>query len=107
MLIGGVWILSRQEFLLSDFWTARKIFAGVNLGQIWSITLSAAAWTLWLVRNELVFEQNQLNIELMNFLLKISSYKWCLAWGGLSSDIMELWSVNPIGALLLSCKRSK
>lgn len=41
----------------------------------------------------------------MIYLLKLGSYKWILAWEGLSKDLQELWSVNPMGAFLLHCKK--
>lgn len=107
--VANWWSLDKRQtdILLSGFWPARGIFAGVKLGQIWSTTLCAAVWTLWLARNELIFDMNKVSIDSMIVLLKIRSYKWSLAWGGLSKDLQDLWSVNPMGAFLLYCKKSK
>lgn len=41
------------------------------------------------------------------FLLKLRSFKWILAWEGLSEELQQPWSVNPMGAFLLHCKKEK
>lgn len=91
--------------MLAGYWSARKIFVGAKLAQIWDLTLSAAMWTIWLARNELVFEQTMVKIKNMIMLLKLRSFKWSLAWGGLSGDLQNLWLVNPMGAFLLHCRK--
>lgn len=61
---------------------------------------------IWLARNELVFEQNQLSVDTMISPLNIRSIKWIQDWGAIKNELQQLWYVNQMGAFLLHCKRN-
>lgn len=45
----------------------------------WRCCWAAAAWTLWLTRNEMIFQDKQTSITDVLFLVKLRSYQWILA----------------------------
>lgn len=104
--IAHWWSLDRNQLekILLGHWSARKIYVCAKLSQIWNLVISASLWTIWLVMNELVFEKNLLKVYTMIFLLKVRSFKWILAWGGIKKKLLQLWFVNPMRAFLLHCK---
>lgn len=91
----------------TEHWTSRKIFAGAKLSQVWSLVMAAALWTLWLARNELVFEQKQTSLDSMIYLLKVRSFKWMQACGMMIKKLQCFWFVNPMGAFLVLNKRTE
>lgn len=90
--------------LKSNHWEATKFFKGPKLQQVWKVVLSASLWTLWLGRNEMVFQKKLLCTSMLKFLVKIRSFKSILAYGGLKEELEFLWRVNPVRALLLNRK---
>lgn len=54
----------------------------------------------------MVFQRVKLLVSTLKLLLKLRSFKWMLAFGGIHKDLEILWGVNPIGAFLLNSKRA-
>lgn len=103
------WCLNKVQTtkLSGDFWSAKEIFRGANLKQHWTVTICAGLWTLWLARNELVFQNITSSSSKLLALLKIRSFKWILAYSWFHKDLEDLWNVNPVGAILLYNKKRK
>lgn len=64
-------------------------------------------WTLWLARNELIFQNIKSSPAKLLTLLKIRYFKWILAYYGLHKDLEDLWDLNPIGTILLFNKKKE
>lgn len=102
------WSLSNNQFakLSWGIWAAKNIFNGNNLIQQWNTVLCARLWTLWLARNELIFQGISSSSSKLLLLLKIRSFRWILAFNGLHKDLEYLWNVTPNGAAMLFNKHA-
>lgn len=72
----------------------------------WEITWSTTLWTLWLCRNQVVFQGVRITREDLIYLIVIRSQRWCQAVSLI--DNSTIWRSNPIGLILstsLSRKR--
>lgn len=66
---------------------ARKIFNGAKLKNIWNMVLSAGLWTLWIGRNELIFQGVRSSVSTLELLLKLRYFKWIMTFGGIHKDL--------------------
>lgn len=83
---------SMEDWLWKAFTTANHTPYKDN----WQTTLSAMLWTLWLNRNEEIFNDKTSTLEQLQYLIKHRSFEWCH-----SADILHInserdWNSNPI-----------
>ena len=63
------------------------------------LVISASLWTLWLARNEMVFNNSKLNaVELKNLIL-VRVVKWGSAANILNVGSTPEWKLNLVGVL--------
>ena len=59
----------------------------------------ATLWSIWLARNDLVFNQIRLKKETLQDLIFLRVSKWGKAIKVIFFDSLPLWRVNPVGTL--------
>lgn len=69
------------------------------IAKVWHLVVAASLWTIWLVRNELIFNASRPSIANIKKLILVRVSKW-----GLASKLMTwgddpMWRVNPVGTL--------
>lgn len=77
-----------------------NISKGSNSKAAWEVTWSAALWTIWQCRNQVVFQNVRVKKSEILFLITHRSQSWCQAANLIESS--DLWSSNPIGLVLKS-----
>lgn len=92
-------------YLEPPFWNSFKIFKGNKINSVWTITVGAILWTLWLSRNDLLFNNKKDSTSTLEGLVKTRSFYWGVAAKFLRNELHDLWRVNPVGAILLSIKK--
>ncbi|WOH12510.1 hypothetical protein DCAR_0832014 [Daucus carota subsp. sativus] len=70
-----------------------------HVSKIWRMVVSASLWSIWLARNDFVFNKSKINEKELTRLIFIRISKW-----GSASKIMPfgsdpLWNINPVGAI--------
>lgn len=85
-------------------WSSLNSFRGKFLRQVWGLVLAALYWSLWLSRNQAVFNNQVDPKETLISTIKERINKWCLNLDIISENLLSLWNVNPIGAILLHQK---
>jgi len=48
--------------------------------KIWCATFFAVAWSIWLLRNDVIFQQKSVNAEILCNLIKWRVSYWMKAW---------------------------
>ncbi|KAK1372733.1 hypothetical protein POM88_028926 [Heracleum sosnowskyi] len=79
-------------------------FKGPSTRMAGEITWSATLWTIWLCRNQMLFQQVRIKQNELQFLITQRSQLWCQAAKLIDDGI--LWKSNPIG-MVLSASNSK
>jgi len=51
-----------------------------TMRKIWCATFFAVAWSIWLVRNEIIFQQRSVNVEVLCNLIRWRVSYWTRAW---------------------------
>ena len=69
--------------------------------EIWKIVVAAVLWSIWLARNELVFNNKRISESCFIKLINLRVNKWGSVSGFLTFGADPLWSVNPQGAIAL------
>ncbi|KAK1398520.1 hypothetical protein POM88_008383 [Heracleum sosnowskyi] len=77
---------------LNETWVAVSWFKEVVLKQTWEIVLVAKMWTLWLNRNQIVFNSSKVSLEEVVKLVKVRSQEWALARNIILEDAV-LWLI--------------
>ncbi|KAK1389254.1 hypothetical protein POM88_017432 [Heracleum sosnowskyi] len=78
-------------------------FKGPSTRVAWEITWSATMWTIWLCRNQLVFQNTRIKKNELHVLITYRSQLWCQAANLI--DDRPTWKTNPIGMILSSSKK--
>ena len=60
-------------------WMGRK-WRNVVMKKLWCSTFFAVAWSLWLMRNEIIFQQKQLDVQVLCSLIRWRVALWTKAW---------------------------
>lgn len=63
------------------------------------ICLSATLWSIWLARNELVFNNVQTTPSSLEYLIKYRSFCWGLANRSLTPSQLNVWEISPLSLL--------
>ncbi|KAK1404363.1 hypothetical protein POM88_003968 [Heracleum sosnowskyi] len=67
--------------------------------------MGATLWSIWLYKNQLVFEKKVIKFEELIFLNKFRVLKWCEASNLCKGLNQNHWMINPAGILLASFKK--
>lgn len=67
--------------------------------QTWQLVVSATLWTVWLARNEWVFNKKSMKQETLKQLILYRVASWGEAANILNCGHDPLWKINPVGAL--------
>ena len=62
-----------------EVWMGRK-WRNATYRKLWCTTFFAVAWSLWLVRNEIIFQHKELDMELLCNLIRWRVACWTKAW---------------------------
>lgn len=65
----------------------------------WHTTVSATLWTLWLRRNERIFNNKPTSDRQLECLLRHRSFAWCVSGGLLQQSSNDMWYNNPTMAI--------
>ena len=60
-------------------WLSRK-WRNTIMKKVWCATFFAVAWSIWLMRNEVIFQQKAVNVEILCNLVKWRVSFWTRAW---------------------------
>lgn len=101
--IGNWWCMKPLKISLAAF-SVTDLFNlhTMNLkGKVWGLAIAATLWSIWLARNEALFNTKRVAKGMLEFLIMTRLEKW-----GKATKLMEfgndpLWKVNPQGALAL------
>lgn len=61
-------------------------FRGSPLKKVWKLILSVEIWTIWLSRNENLFQNKRISKYDLHKILIVRSFQWCLAYDWLSES---------------------
>lgn len=59
------------------------------------LCLAALLWSLWLARNDLVFNNNRTSRDALQLLIKFRAYSWAKANNLVSPNVENLWVLDP------------
>ncbi|XP_017233302.1 uncharacterized protein LOC108207364 [Daucus carota subsp. sativus] len=81
-----------------------SIFKGIMVSAAWKASVAAVLWSLWLRRNNLIFNHYWETINSSAAMIKYRSFKWLRAEMNFTEELYNLWQVNPMGATMLHNK---
>ncbi|KAK1360505.1 hypothetical protein POM88_044979 [Heracleum sosnowskyi] len=87
---------------LNETWVAASWYKELELKQVWEIVLVATLWTLWLNRNQRLFNSSRVSLEGIVKLIKVRSQEWALERNIILEDALIWWESNPIGVVTKS-----
>lgn len=70
-----------------------------NLKDIWGLVVAATIWTIWLSRNEAIFNKTKQSKATIGFLILTRFKKWGKAVKLIDFGEDPLWIVSPQGAI--------
>lgn len=62
----------------------------------WKASVSTLLWTIWLNRNDHIFNNNRATKKQMEFLITHRSFLWCTSSGIIPNSSEQEWTDNPI-----------
>lgn len=78
-----------------------RLFKQKHINRIWETVVAATLWTIWLARNDYVFNHVRIKQHVMQKLIKLRISKWGLASKLIPFSHFPLWNVNPVGAIII------
>ncbi|KAE9594954.1 hypothetical protein Lal_00041263 [Lupinus albus] len=86
-----------------SFYTHYSFFLGLvktrKGWKLWSIIWHATIWTLWLARNDIVFNKAKSSIQQLLNSVMVKSWLWTKAQQGQEHILFEDWASNPLVCL--------
>lgn len=76
-------------------WRSKGLFKIKILSKIWEMVLAATIWTIWLVRNEKLFQGKEADLITVISLIKFRTLSWGLALGLILKEKASWWNSNP------------
>ncbi|KAK1399306.1 hypothetical protein POM88_009169 [Heracleum sosnowskyi] len=92
---------------IPTMWDSYRCFRDRITQEVWKTTLGACVWTIWLERNQGVFNNKFASLENVSFLILHRSAQWCLAAGFLVKETLAWWNINPMGCITRSIALKK
>lgn len=104
--IRGWWGITNnsQQFSLSNLWSWQRLFKKSVSRMGWNISLAATLWSIWLARNQAIFENCVIKYEDLVYLIKYRVFHWCEAVGMCRGTINSCWLIDPECILLNDLK---
>jgi len=62
-------------------WMARR-WRNTTIKKLWCSAFFAVAWSLWLMRNEIIFQQKEMDVQILCNLIRWRVTFWTKAWIG-------------------------
>lgn len=84
---------------ITDSWNMALWFKDASIRRVWKLTIIATIWTLWLSRNERVFNKTVISEASLMILLQKRSQEWNLATNFISQEHVKWWENNPVGVV--------
>ena len=105
-MIANWWSLNQfqRSKLGNNLRETMLIFKGKFLSAVWMTCVASVLWSLWLRRNNLVFNSHLELLKTTTDLIKFRSFKWLKSEFSFHSELFSIWQVNPAGAALLHRK---
>ncbi|WOH13938.1 hypothetical protein DCAR_0933451 [Daucus carota subsp. sativus] len=76
-----------------------KIYKDKFVRRIWQIVVAATLWSIWLARNEFIFNKVKIKKTELQQLIFLRISKWGLASKTILFTHVPLWRVNPVGLI--------
>lgn len=76
------------------------LLEGVKSKKTWRLLWFAVTWSLWLLRNDVLFKQAILDLDRVFELIKIRVWSWCNARVKKERFSFLDWSINPQTCIL-------
>lgn len=89
---------------LESMWRSRKIFSIKILRKIWELVLAATIWSIWLARNDKIFNGKEAVTPVLLQMIKFRSLSWGIAYGIILQSKSAWWSENPSGVVTASLR---
>lgn len=83
-------------------WDSAKLVTHKKAKCAWKIVISAALWTIWLSKNDAIFNNSRICIEKNFASVKVLSKKWWLISDIIIESTTSWWSQNPMGSITKS-----
>ena len=99
--VCNIWSVSFSQIISSTFSFSGllNLVSDVELKDAWHLVVVSIMWTVWLFRNDQVFNSKRPSREVILKVLKTRMYKWLEASNMISSEVADLLFVNPKGAI--------
>ena len=92
-------LLYLQRESLSCLWNTADFFPTKSVKSAWRIVISASMWTLWLARNQVIFDNLIQSIENMKYIAQGHAMEWCQASNLMHNRSIFRLRASPIGAI--------
>ena len=76
----GIQVIRHQRFRCFYEWWMSKTFPNRTRKKLFILAFFAIAWSLWLKRNKMVFEQHEMDIQAMLHIIRWRIAWWSKAW---------------------------
>lgn len=100
--------INPRGFQLANIWELHNQFSNSSVRLGWNCCVAACLWSIWLSRNRLVFEGENMKATDLIHLVKIRSFKWCSAVG-LVNEVMDsrwfIYQATPIELHNIRCSK--
>lgn len=96
------WLTPRSDtqiLTLKNIWDRFKKSKSKPVKSAWKVVVSATLWSIWLVRNNIIFRSDSVSKEAVLCLIKQFSREWCQSFKILLKPSSKWWNVNPIGSI--------
>lgn len=102
--INHWWEIDIIAKLYNDF-SILSLFCIVDRGifsKVWKITVSAILWSIWLARNESIFNGRKIKKNTFEQIIKLRSFKWLEVSGYIHSSFSNAWFLAPKSCIIAS-----
>lgn len=91
----------------SNLWKSFSYFKSPSVRAAWGIVLASTLWTIWLIRNQYVFEGKKVVKKVLEDLILLRSSSWCESLNIIIPHNQTIWNINPVGLILSSSKLAR
>lgn len=107
-LANSVWNFISHWWCLDKSFTKRCVFSLESIlllkqepkaSKVWRLVVAATLWTIWLARNDVIFNKTRTSVKVLRHLLLARINKWGLASGSVPFGNDPLWLSNPEGMI--------
>lgn len=91
----------------TNLWSSMSFFKSPSVRMAWGAVLAATLWTIWLFRNQCVFEGKKHDRKSLVNLILIRTLSWYESLNLIQKEKEHVWRSNPVGLVLACSKYSK